>query len=239
MMHSLTVGDDVGVAQPTLNLSAGSVVNASAAITLKDNATVGFAIGGPTPADYARLTTAGIAVLDGDLAVQLVNDFLPNAGDMFSILMATSGISGTFDTTAEELPALDGGLQWQINYGENDVVLAIVAAVLRGDYNNDDTVNAADYTVWRNNLGAPAGTLPNDVDGGTIGIAQYATWKANYGLTAGSGALANAAVPEPDTMVLLVLAAMGWLFPARLWSSKRVRNEWHGRDRRVHKLSLG
>ena len=61
MMHSLTVGDNVGVAHPTLNLAAGSVVNASAAINLKDNATVGFAIGGTNLADFARLTTGGTA----------------------------------------------------------------------------------------------------------------------------------------------------------------------------------
>jgi hypothetical protein len=36
-------------------------------------------------------------------------------------------------------------------------------------------VDAADYVVWRNHLGAPAGALPNDVDGGPLGTAQYAT----------------------------------------------------------------
>ncbi len=50
-----------------------------------------------------------------------------------------------------------------------------------GDYNTDSIVDAADYTVWRDNLGAPAGTLQNDTDGGIIGQAQYDTWRANYG----------------------------------------------------------
>src|SRR5690606_15721185 len=52
---------------------------------------------------------------------------------------------------------------------------------LAGDYNADGTVDAADYTVWRNNLGAPAGTLPNDTAGGPIGAGQYLAWKANFG----------------------------------------------------------
>ena len=57
----------------------------------------------------------------------------------------------------------------------------IVPAQLPGDYNGNYVVDAADYTAWRNNLGTPAGTLPNDVDGGAIGQAQFATWKASYG----------------------------------------------------------
>ena len=50
-----------------------------------------------------------------------------------------------------------------------------------GDYNNDNIVDQADYTVWRNNLGASAGTLPNDPNGTAIGVDQYLTWKSNFG----------------------------------------------------------
>ena len=35
--------------------------------------------------------------------------------------------------------------------------------------------------VWRKNVGAAAGTLPNDTDGGPIGLAQYNTWRAHFG----------------------------------------------------------
>ena len=69
---------------------------------------------------------------------------------------------------------------------------------LPGDYNENEVVDAADYTVWRNNSGAPAGTLPHDVDGGAIGEAQYTTWKDNFGMTTGAGgeSLAHSAVPS-------------------------------------------
>jgi len=86
---------------------------------------------------------------------------------------------------------------------------------LAGDYNENGVVDAADYTVWRNNLGAPAGTLPNDGDGGTIGQPQYDTWKANFGAVlpgAGSIAVQLPAVPEPSTMLLLVPAALKFWF---------------------------
>lgn len=80
--------------------------------------------------------------------------------------------------------------------------------VFAGDYNGDGLVNIADYTVWRNRLGALAGTLPNDVDGGTIGIAQYNTWKSNFGATAlplATSAI-KSSVPEPATLLLSCVA---------------------------------
>jgi hypothetical protein len=77
-----------------------------------------------------------------------------------------------------------------------------------GDYNNNGIVDAADYTVWRDHLGAPEGTLENDVDGGVIGQAQYDTWKAHFGqsLDMGSGAsgLDAGAVPEPASLALMI-----------------------------------
>lgn len=84
------------------------------------------------------------------------------------------------------------------------LLLVSTLAGLSGDYNNDGVVDAADYTVWRDNLGAAAGTLPNDVDGGQIGSAQYQTWKANYGTTLGAGSAGS--IPEPGTAFLIAIA---------------------------------
>jgi hypothetical protein len=79
-----------------------------------------------------------------------------------------------------------------------------------GDYNQNGAVDAADYTIWRNRLGAPAGTLPNDTSGGVIGVAQYNLWKARFGI-AGSAAgslssteISGVAVPEPAIGMLLL-----------------------------------
>lgn len=78
------------------------------------------------------------------------------------------------------------------------------AAGLAGDFNDDGTVDAADYTIWRDNLGAADETALNGNGDGLNGIdaADYLIWKNNFGATAGSGS----AVPEPSTALLLLLA---------------------------------
>ncbi len=78
---------------------------------------------------------------------------------------------------------------------------------LAGDYNEDGTVDAADYTVWRDSVGSIAGTLPNDIDGGIIGMAQYSTWVSNYGMSNPlSSEVSSIAVPEPTALLLATIA---------------------------------
>lgn len=57
-----------------------------------------------------------------------------------------------------------------------------------GDYNQDGTVDAADYTLWRDNEGRsqaddPSFTLPNDPFRGVIDDRQFEQWATNYQIT--------------------------------------------------------
>lgn len=78
---------------------------------------------------------------------------------------------------------------------------------LPGDFNHDGTVDAADYVLWRKN---PGGTYTQD---------DYNIWRAHFCQTfsfTGSGSSStgsdqSAAVPEPSTDQLLILAAAGVL----------------------------
>jgi hypothetical protein len=89
-----------------------------------------------------------------------------------------------------------------------------------GDYNGDLTVDAADYTVWRDTLGN-AVDPGEDADGdgdGMIDEGDYEFWKSNFGDVVGgsdSASVAGAIIPEPGMLTLaaselgalLVLAA--------------------------------
>jgi hypothetical protein len=99
--------------------------------------------------------------------------------------------------------------------GGLDVVLvglSSVSAGLSGDYNNNGTVDAADYVVWRNN---PASLTNEGVSPGTVDQADYTFWRSQFGKSAGSAsALAAAAVPEPGTCFLAMMAIFS-LLPRR------------------------
>jgi hypothetical protein len=72
-----------------------------------------------------------------------------------------------------------------------------------GDYNNNGTVDAADYVLWRNN-----GPLQNEgVTPGSVTAQDYDFWRSRFGATSGSGAGASAAVPEPGIAWIPILLA--------------------------------
>lgn len=66
-----------------------------------------------------------------------------------------------------------------------------------GDFNRDGTVDAGDYTMWRDQLGA------------TTTASDFAVWRANFGTTAPGSLVQNTAVPEPTSvagaMIVLVV----------------------------------
>lgn len=91
-----------------------------------------------------------------------------------------------------------------------------------GDYNQNDVVDAADFTVWRDNLGSSV-VLPNDPIGGTIRQSQYDTWKSNFGTASGSGSLTNAPVPEPFSISLVILSSIAIGFRRYPLARSRLR----------------
>ncbi len=179
-------------------------------VALGSNATLQIEFAGIDQGSaYDHISVTGQLSLGGTLDVSLINGFNPQPGNSFDILDFNPGsLSGTF--SAINLPALTGGLTWNTSQLYTDGVLSVAAAGLAGDYSGNGVVDAADYVVWRKNQGTTH-ALPNDPIGGTIGTAQYNQWRAHFGQTAGSGsaAIANTAVPEPATLVLLMFTVAG------------------------------
>ncbi|MGD9634142.1 MAG: PEP-CTERM sorting domain-containing protein [Pirellulales bacterium] len=77
----------------------------------------------------------------------------------------------------------------------------------------------------RREIGAPAGTLPNDTAGVVIGAGQFNLWKSHFGSISsgsvlnGAGAMVSA-VPEPATGLSLLAGATAGLV---LWRRCRFR----------------
>lgn len=154
---------------------------------------------------YDSLTIAGAASLSGTLGVSFLGGFVPTAGQVFEILTAAGGIEGTFDVA--NLSALGGGLYLDLHYESTSVLLTVAGTP--GDYNYDGHVDAADYVLWRKTTPQSGPGLPADGNNsGNVDSADHGVWQGNFGqpLPTGSGGTTDFAVPEPATIVLLLIA---------------------------------
>ena len=85
-----------------------------------------------------------------------------------------------------------------------DLALSLVA--LPGDFNRDGVVDAADYTLWRNSLGATvtSGTGADANGDAVVDWSDYELWKRHYGQEASFLVLGGRNVPEPMSAILLI-----------------------------------
>ncbi len=77
-----------------------------------------------------------------------------------------------------------------------------------GDFNGDDVVDAADYTVWRDNLGGSEASLSfgSGDSSGSVDGGDYAIWRQQFGRSDGPSTPVGFAVPEPSAFLLFAFA---------------------------------
>jgi hypothetical protein len=144
--------------------------------------------------------------------------------DVVGVDVMTGDVSRVLFDVDQPLDILADGLGNLLILEYNGGIVLATPAVLEGDYNRDGTVDAADYTVWRDQLGTEGAHLIADGNrNGTIDQGDYDVWKTNFGLTTGSGALSKGAVPEPSSSLLVLLATAAWCLRRRLTSEHYCR----------------
>lgn len=168
--------------------------------------------------EYGQITVSETATVAGNLSISLIDGFVPSEGDSFLLVSSAAGVTGSLSLTAP--PPLPGQLAWDLDVTSNAVVLNVVPPALVGDYNNDNAVNAADYTVWRNSSGQSGFGMAADGDfDGDVDANDYLVWKSHYGEVLGSGTTIGPEVPEPAAVsgvLSLALVLCGW----------RTRGRW-------------
>lgn len=91
------------------------------------------------------------------------------------------------------------------------------AVFLAGDYNRNGTVDAADYVVWRETAGTMGAGAFSGADGNgdsNVDALDHDVWRLNFGRAlpqAAGGVVFGSTVPEPATLLLVVLTGMGVL----------------------------
>ena len=117
-----------------------------------------------------------------------------DAGDPF--LVAGNGATPVFDQRGEPFGRVEDGDSSgtaTIDIGAFEVPAP--APLLPGDYNRDDVVNLADYTVWRDWLGSQSVPTYTRADGdgdGDVDQEDYQVWKSNFGMTLAAAATSSA-----------------------------------------------
>ncbi|WP_428307470.1 aspartyl protease family protein [Lacipirellula sp.] len=181
-----------GVVAPGNGSTTGTISIRGRFANAHDGA-VNIDVGGTTAGtQYDRLLVNGTVALDGVLNVSLVNlgggIFTPALGSFFSIIEGTT-IGGTFSTL--NMPTLPSGRMWVVDYEETAVKLKVT---LPGDFDGDWNVDADDLALWKTGYG----TTYNGND--------LLQWQRYFGQSI-AGAIA--AVPEPTTGGLMLVAAAG------------------------------
>jgi T5SS/PEP-CTERM-associated repeat protein len=220
---SATTLDNRGVISPGIPFDPFDITRSSGILEIDGNYIQSAAgklwvhLGGTTPGtNHDQLQVSGAVALSGRLQVDKVTSFEPSAGDAFDIL-DWGTLSGTFSTI--QLPMLAAGLVWDTSRLYTTGVLRVIGN-LPGDYNRNSVVDAADYIVWRNSLSQSGSGLAADGNGNNqIDTGDYDVWRTHFGQIVGSGAgsdnFTNSAVPEPASIVLLLLGFAGLSSVAR------------------------
>ncbi len=94
-----------------------------------------------------------------------------------------------------------------VNGADAQLLVLELVRTMPGDYNLDGTVNAADYTVWRDSLGNGNLVADGDFDG-DVDADDYQMWATSYGfvrsgISSSSFLQSSVSVPEPTSLMLL------------------------------------
>ncbi|TWT35718.1 hypothetical protein KOR34_06120 [Posidoniimonas corsicana] len=209
----------------------GITNNTGAAVTF-DHYELRSEVGGLSSTGWSSLSSQGKDAVDGADAGDVAGDSVGEtwtvpggvaAGQASTNLLAEAFVLGSTSISPNRTLLLGNGYNTSIG----DTALtgslrttggAIIPLAVRydgvpedmglqGDFNEDGVVDAADYTVWRDNLGADESVLPPGAgDGsGTVDAGDYAAWRSNYGASAAASTAATGA-PEPAAVTLLLAA---------------------------------
>lgn len=184
-------GGDLG---PDFEADEGSLVNIGGG-TFGD--AVNFDSGSEVNLFGSNFLIDGVPV---GLEIDFMQDFTTDAQDAVLSGLFADGTPFSFDFSDDDFLSSNASL-----------TLTQISGIT-GDYNSDGTVDAADYTVWRDAFGKPGYFFPADGNGdGQIDEADYLVWRDNYGQQANTSTFAASSVPEPSALIMLGLSSLTML----------------------------
>ena len=164
------------------------------------------------PTQFDQIIGDQFIALDGDLNIFLDENYIPEFGDVFAIVTASTRY-GEYDQINGMLPA-GGDFAFAPVYDyQGNVGLSLITA-LTGDVDLDGSVDHADLDIFFANVGSSGDWSSGNLDGdGDIDLHDLELILRNLGRTI-PFAIAQSlpsSVPEPTTLVLLSLGLLAGL----------------------------
>lgn len=173
------------------------------------------------------LRTHGVKRANGGLALMFINEA---TGDGVFDMQTTVDVTGLnlestaqyyeygWDNVEEDVGPYEQTLtdligSFQILIPDVSIVTLIFDPA--GDYNDDGTIDAADYALWRDTLGSTTDLRADGNHNDVIDAGDYEVWRSNFGQSTGGGGGGSAIAPVPEPASACLLAFGGLLLLRR------------------------
>ena len=125
---------------------------------------------GPNTVQHDLLAAVGLANLDGDLRVKLIDEGngvpVLQVGDQFRILTSTGGVVNQFDNVSVSIG--DGeGYEWEVIYDTNEVIIrvdSVIPNLILGDVNGDGSTDLLDVAPFVDAINSGTYIIQADVN---------------------------------------------------------------------------
>ncbi len=218
---TLSVAQDVEVAQGTLRIAATGVLDMEAGAVFADGSQLVIALNGSDAGqiqagDTVRLETGS------SLRFEITGKNRFEAGNRILINKTAedNGVIGSFGTS-EGLGLYVTGTG--LSEVEGSLILTIDKPLHSGDANLDTTTDVRDFNVWNTNkFISETDWSTGDFNGdGTTDVRDFNVWNTAKFTSAGAAPAPGGQVPEPSTIALLAIALA---FASAGWQRRRRRN---------------